>query len=211
MRPRWPVAEVAAGVGAERPSDEAARALGIWLDALAEWNAKIDLTAAKDDRAIAWLMLADAMVLAPALGTGSSVVDVGSGAGAPGLAIAILRPDLRVTLCEPLGKRAAFLRSVIGSLGRADVRIEPRRADALPRGAFDVAISRATFPPAEWLALGAELVRSGGDVWVFLAPKNADEAPPEDARCRLEETRAYVDGVTGANKRLVRFSVRVAP
>ena len=187
----------------------------MWLDALAEWNAKIDLTAAKDPRALVWLMLADAMLLARAVPQGSAVIDVGTGAGAPGLALALLRPDLRVTLCEPLGKRAAFLRSAIGALGRTDVTLEPKRVDVvrsrrpasggsggqLERGRFDVAISRATFSPSEWLAAGKDLARPGGSVWVFLA----QDAPPESAGCTQAETLSYVDGATGASKRLVRY------
>src|SRR5512143_3687914 len=97
----WPIADVAAELGLAAPADSVARALGAWLDALAEWNAKMDLTAAKDATALAWLMLGDAMMLAPKIAQGASVVDVGTGAGAPGLALAILRPDLRVTLAEP--------------------------------------------------------------------------------------------------------------
>src|SRR4051794_21721280 len=105
----WPIAGVAAELGLA--VDATTPALARWLDALAEWNAKIDLTAAKEPHALAWLMLADAMMLAPQVAKGARVVDVGTGAGAPGLALAILRPDLRVTLAEPLGKRAAFLRT----------------------------------------------------------------------------------------------------
>ena len=197
----WPVEEVARGVGARVPDAATGRALEVWLDALALWNAKIDLTAAKEPRAIAWLMLADAMMLTGAVPEAAAVVDVGTGAGAPGLALAILRPDLRVTLCEPLGKRAAFLRTVIGTLGRTDVLLRAERAEKLPRGGFEVAISRATFPPAEWLAVGAELVRPGGSVWVLLAQDDA----PKDARCATAETLSYVDTSTGAKKRLVRY------
>jgi 16S rRNA (guanine527-N7)-methyltransferase len=172
-------------------------ALTTWLDALAEWNAKIDLTAAKDPKALAWLMLADAMVLAPHVAKGARVVDVGTGAGAPGLALAILRPDLKVTLAEPLGKRAAFLRTVIGLLGRTDVTLLPKRGDALDKGAFDVAISRATLAPDEWLALGRTLVVPGGEVWVFLAE---GEAPP-DAKSEIAWTEP-----PGKKRRLVRYA-----
>ncbi len=182
----WPIADVAAELGLAAPAEPVARALGTWLDALAEWNAKMDLTAAKDATALTWLMLADAMVLAPKIPEGASVVDVGTGAGAPGLALAILRPDLKVTLAEPLGKRAAFLRTVIGTLGRTDVALLGKRGEALPRDAFDVAISRATLSPEDWLALGLELAR---EAWVFLA---ADAAPSRPGAA-LRETVAYAD------------------
>jgi 16S rRNA (guanine527-N7)-methyltransferase len=189
------LAEVAAELGVAPVTETAA--LSTWLDALAEWNAKIDLTAAKDAVALTWLMLADAMVLAPHVAKGARVVDVGTGAGAPGLALAILRPDLRVTLAEPLGKRASFLRTVIGLLGRTDVTLLPKRGDALDKAAFDVAISRATLPPEEWLALGRTLVVPGGDVWLFLAEGEA----PAGAKDEIAWTEP-----PGKKRRLVRYA-----
>jgi 16S rRNA (guanine527-N7)-methyltransferase len=196
-RMQWPIADVAAELGLPAPAEASSRAIATWLDTLAEWNAKIDLTAAKDPRAIAWLMLADAMKLAPAIAKGASVVDVGTGAGAPGLALAILRTDLRVTLAEPLAKRASFLRTVIGTLGRMDVTLLGKRGDELARGAFDVAVSRATFAPEEWLALGLELVVPHGEVWLFLAEGEA----PAGARDEI----AWVEPPLGKRRRLVRY------
>jgi len=162
-----------------------------------EWNAKIDLTAAKDPKALVWLMLADAMALEPHLAKGARVVDVGTGAGAPGLALALLRPDLRVTLAEPLGKRASFLRTVIGLLARTDVTLLPKRGELLEKAAFDVAISRATLAPEEWLALGRTLVVPNGDVWLFLAEV---EAPPGQA-----SEVAWTEP-PGKKRRLVRYA-----
>jgi len=190
------LAEVAAELG--RPLEGATvAAVSIWLDALVEWNAKIDLTAAKDPKALVWLMLADAMALEPHLAKGARVVDVGTGAGAPGLALALLRPDLRVTLAEPLGKRASFLRTVIGFLARTDVTLLPKRGELLEKAAFDVAISRATLAPEEWLALGRTLVVPNGDVWLFLAEV---EAPPGQA-----SEVAWTEP-PGKKRRLVRYA-----
>ncbi len=199
----WPARDVSSKLGVAI-DDKTLAALGTWLDVLAEWNAKMDLTAAKDARALVWLMLADALMLSRAIARGASVVDVGTGAGAPGLALAILRPDLRVTLCEPLGKRSAFLRTAIGALGIAkDVSIETKRGEDLEKRRWDVAISRATIAPAEWLDLGASLVRASGEVWVMLAQEDA----PTRAGCDAIETLAYDDDVTGAKKKLVRYVV----
>src|SRR5450631_1577355 len=118
----WRIHEVAAATGlALDPAAE--RALSLWLDTLAVWNARMDLTAAKTPDDIAELMLTDAFVIASRVPKGASVVDVGSGAGAPGLGIALARPDLRVALVEPLGKRVSFLRTVTGSVHRTDVSV----------------------------------------------------------------------------------------
>jgi 16S rRNA (guanine527-N7)-methyltransferase len=129
------------------------------------------------------------------------VVDVGAGAGAPGLALAVLRPDLKVTLVEPRGKRASFLRTVSGELGRSDIAIERVRGDVLPSGGWDVAVSRATLPPADWLELGTRLVAPGGTVWVFVA----QEGPMTCVGAALQADVAYVWPLTGARRRALAY------
>ena len=133
------------------------------------------------------------------------MIDVGSGAGAPGLALAILRPDLVVTLAEPLVKRAAFLRTVIGTLERLDVTIEVQTGEALARsspGAWDVALARATLPPPAWLRLAAQLVAPGASAWVFLA---REDAPSHPSMTR-EDSLDYAWPLTNVDRTLVRFA-----
>ncbi len=144
------------------------------LDLVVTWNARVDLTAARDARELVDLYLADALVLAaadPGLEAepgGQRWIDVGSGAGAPGLVLQLLRPELDLTLVEPRAKRVAFLRSALGTLlSSRTALVLDRRSDALPEQTHDVAVSRATFGPSEWLAEGARLSR--GRVWVLLA------------------------------------------
>ena len=135
---------------------------------------------------------------------GARVVDVGTGAGAPGLALALLRPDLRVTLVEPLGKRAAFLRTVLGEVGRADVAIERDRGEAHGgRRAWDVALSRATLAPQAWLDLGVTLAGPGGVVWVLLAKEGA----PANPHAVPEDSITYAWPLTGAERRAVVYRV----
>jgi 16S rRNA (guanine527-N7)-methyltransferase len=180
--------------------------LGIatWLERLQEWNARIDLTAARTPEELVDLMLADALVLAAHLPSGVRVVDVGTGAGAPGLPLCLVRDDLRMTLVEPLGKRASFLRTVLGAVGRMDVRLERGRGEALAgEPSFDVAISRATLAPAAWLSLGTELVVPGGSVWTLLA----GDVPPSHPRAVLAEQHAYVWPLTGVSRRAARYRV----
>jgi len=172
----WRVRDVAAATGLSL-SAEAESAVSRWLDTLATWNARMDLTAARTSDDAAELMLADAFVLASHVPGGVSLVDVGTGAGAPGLALALARPDLRVTLVEPLGKRVSFLRTVIGTLRRTDVVLVPQRGEDVS-SLFDVAVSRATLDPADWLALAARLVSPGGSAWALVASRDAVPAPP---------------------------------
>jgi 16S rRNA (guanine527-N7)-methyltransferase len=132
-------------------------------------------------------------------------VDVGTGAGAPGLALAILRPDLDVTLVEPLPKRGAFLRTVLGTLA-----LTPRvtllgqkgekLASAQPNG-WDVALARATLAPAPWLDLASGLLKPGGSAWVFLAREPNPEAPG----FACVDDIPYIWPLTKAERRLVRY------
>jgi 16S rRNA (guanine527-N7)-methyltransferase len=183
---------------------EARRPLSQWLDLLSEWNKRIDLTAARTDAELVDLMLADAALLAKHITPDAKVVDVGTGAGAPGLALALMRPDLVVTLVEPLAKRASFLRTVIGTVRRTDVTILRERGDAVAArspNAFDVAISRATLPPASFIPLGLRLARR---TWVLLAR----EEPPDVASARIDVDIAYEWPATKAQRRAVRYVAR---
>lgn len=99
----------------------------------------------------------------------SSVCDVGSGAGLPGLVLAIARPDLTVTLLEPLQRRADFLREVVDELGLPHVRVVRGRAEEHPAGrAYEIVTARAVAPLdrlARWCR------RLGGDGSILLAIK----------------------------------------
>ncbi|MDD9936045.1 MAG: class I SAM-dependent methyltransferase, partial [Myxococcales bacterium] len=101
------------------PGSHVRELLGRYLEQVATWNRKLDLTAAKGPEAQVEVMLADAMVLSdPQLCPASArVLDVGTGAGAPIVPLLILRDDLSAVCLEPLHKRAAFLRTASARLG----------------------------------------------------------------------------------------------
>lgn len=190
-------------LGAE-VAPEGIERLAAFVELVSAYNAKIDLTAARSDDELVDLMVADALVLALRLPNRARVVDVGSGAGAPGLPLALVRPDLDVTLVEPLHKRVAFLRTATGALlasSRARPRVERARGEDLhARGArFDAAVSRATLAPKAWLSLGAKLALA--EVWVLLA---RDE-PPDLATWTQAADLRYRWPLTGAERRLIRF------
>lgn len=181
---------------------EASRpAVQTWLDLMREWNKRMDLTAARSDDELFDLMLADALALAPRIPEKARVVDVGCGAGAPGLALALVRTDLVVTLVEPLSKRIAFLRTVLGTLGRTDIVLAKEKGEATavrgPNG-WDVAISRATLAPAQWIPLGLQLAPVA---WALLAREEAPEVPST----RLTEDVAYTWPLTNAGRRAVAY------
>jgi len=158
-----------------RLSDPEAAALLRFAALLIEWNAHINLTGAKTVESLIGEHLPDAFAVASVLSEAKRVVDVGSGGGLPAIPLALLRPTLDLTLVEPLAKKVAFLRTAVRELGlAAHVRVQAGRAEDLPPGAFDVALSRATFPPAVWVGVGARLVRPGGRVLVLTVPGSID-------------------------------------
>jgi 16S rRNA (guanine527-N7)-methyltransferase len=174
---------------------KATNALSAWMDLIATWNARIDLTAARSPEELVDLMLADAIVIAPELAAGTRIVDVGAGAGAPGLAIGMLRHDVSVTLAEPLQKRVAFLRTVVGTAACKNVEVMRARASDLAPN-FDAAVSRATFAPDRWLDMATAIAAPGGAIWVLLAR----EFPPLLLDWRPAWGRVYRWPLTGADR-----------
>lgn len=107
--------------------------------------------------------LLNCAMLAEAIPSESTVVDLGSGAGLPGLVLAIARPDLRITLVEPLERRTTFLGEVVDTLGLGDVEVVRGRAESLHgRRVFDVVTSRALAPFARLVAWSMPLVAPNG-------------------------------------------------
>lgn len=140
---------------------------------LIQWNRKINLTGARSTGTLVTEHYPDAFALAKRLDRPGRLIDVGSGGGLPALPLALLRPGLVVRLCEPIAKKGAFLRTAIRELGLGDrVSLDTRRGEELAKAGerFDAATSRATFEPAAWLALGRQLVRPGGQVFVLTVP-----------------------------------------
>jgi 16S rRNA (guanine527-N7)-methyltransferase len=172
--------------------------LAAYLDAVVEWNSKTDLTAARSTDELVDLFLADAIVLA-GHEEGGAWVDVGTGAGAPGLVVAMMRPDVRMTLVEPKDRRVAFLRSMIGKFSLTRVTVERGRSDRLPGAGWDIAVSRATLPPTEWLREGTRLSRTA--TWVLLAK----DEPPSSVGTRIDADLRYQWPITGAARRAVRY------
>jgi len=140
--------------------------------------------------------------------TEASVCDIGSGAGLPGLVMAIRRPDLTVTLVEPLLRRTSFLDEAVAQLGLANVEVVRARAEALHgHRTFDVVTSRAVAPLDRLSRWSLPLVRSGG---AFLAMKGSSvQAELESAAQAIRAGGGVVDGVVELGRDLVDPPVRV--
>jgi len=177
---------------------EALPQLVTWLDLVVAWSERVDLTAARDADTLVDLLLADAALLASTQLTGS-VIDVGSGVGAPAIPLAILRPSLTLTLVEPRERRAAFLRTSCGTLSRPDIRLLRKRSMEVETRVAELALSRATLPPPLWLREGARLAQRG--VWVLLG----QDEPPTLPSWHADLDLSYDWPLTGGRRRAVRY------
>ena len=143
--------------GYQAITSEAATLLASFAELVSTWGQRTDLVSAKTLDALFEVLFLDAGEMSSLVELRARVVDVGAGAGAPAIPLAIARPDLSFTLVEPRRRRVAFMRTCVGALGLADrVRVVEGRHDAITER-FDVAYSRATFSPEEWVAIGATL------------------------------------------------------
>jgi len=133
--------------------------------------------------------LLNCAVLSDVLPEGADVADLGSGAGLPGIVLAIRRPDLRVTLVEPLLRRATFLTDVVARLGldRVDV-VRIRAEDLHGQAEFSVVTARAVAPLPRLLGWSMPLVRRGGELVAMKGSSAAQEV--EDAAGDLRRWHA---------------------
>ena len=142
-----------------------------------------------------------------------SVADIGSGAGLPGLVLAIARPDVEWTLVEPMERRVIWLNEQVSALGLENVTVLRARAeDVRPVGVFDVVTARAVSALRTLIPLTAPLVREGGEL-AFLKGLNVaneiDAAQKQIKRFRLSDVRVEVlgEGVLGETTRVLRARV----
>lgn len=159
------------------PADAAVlERLDVYARLLVEWNEKMNLTAITDPYGVTVKHMADSLQILPLLPTGTfSLIDVGTGAGFPGVPVAVCRPDCRVTLLDGLNKRLVFLEAVCKELGLDTVRVHARAEEAarqsVHREVYDIATARAVARLPVLCEYCLPFVRVGGR---FIAMKGPD-------------------------------------
>lgn len=139
--------------------------------------------------------------------------DVGSGAGLPGLVLAIARPDVTWTLIEPMERRVAWLTEQVEELGLSNTTVVRARAEEVESRQFDVVTARAVSALRTLLPWTAPLVRNGGEI-ALLKGRNVDAevgaAAKQIKKYRLSDVRTEVlgDGVLAETTRVLRATVR---
>lgn len=157
------------------PLDETALSrLEKYADLLVEWNQKINLTAILDPEGIAVKHFLDCIEIFKYVDIpeGSSVIDIGTGAGFPGVVMKIVRPDIKLTLMDSLNKRVAFLQELCSALGLEVECIHSRAEDITQdrREKYDFAVARAVANMRVLCEYCLPYVRVGGS---FIAMKGA--------------------------------------
>ena len=149
------------------PAESAALAQFVAL--VLRWNAVYNLTGVRGADEIVDRHLVESMALRPHL-KGARIADVGSGAGLPGVPLAIAAPERRFTLIESRAKRVRFLRHVVAELNLANTEVAHSRAEDLRvERAFDTVLARAVAPPAELLAVCRHLTAPGSILLLLTA------------------------------------------
>jgi len=188
--PATELAERLAARGLAAASAEA-ESLAAYLALLEQWNRVHNLTGPADRHELIDRHLIESLALAPFI-VGPSVADIGSGAGLPGLPLAIRCPQFHFTLIESRRKRVSFLRHVAATLGLANVSVAHGRAESLALPTFATVLARAVAPPAELLALVTPLLAAGGRLVLLAGADKGGEiiALASEADAELESGSA---------------------
>lgn len=158
-----------------RPTDEQLAHTAAWLGAVSTWNKVYNLTAVRDAKEQLEKLVFDSLAALPFLRAGA-VLDVGSGAGAPGLPLAIFAPKNAYTLIDAVMKKVYFLERCIDDLGLAHVRAVHKRLEQLKATtAYDTIVSRGVGGADRLLRAGAHLAKQSTRWIVFRPAKAAPE------------------------------------
>ncbi|MCC8402132.1 16S rRNA (guanine(527)-N(7))-methyltransferase RsmG [Paraburkholderia sp. MMS20-SJTN17] len=155
-------------------ADEQQRKLLDYVALLAKWNNVYNLTAIRDPRQMLVQHILDSLSIVPHLAPRgpSSVLDVGSGGGLPGIVLAIVLPDWTITTNDIVHKKTAFQAQAKAELGLANLSVVTGRVETLRPGAevpakFDVIVSRAFAELADFVTLARHLVANQGAIWAM--------------------------------------------
>jgi 16S rRNA (guanine527-N7)-methyltransferase len=151
----------------------------VYMEELKKWNEKINLTSIVEDKEIIVRHFLDSLVLCAFLAGGERVLDMGSGAGFPGLVLSIVNPALIVTCMDKVEKKVKFMRHIIRTLGLEGASaVSARAEDEGPlgelSGSFDVVLSRAFAGISDFLTLSIPYLKPGGRILAVKGPKSVE-------------------------------------
>ena len=182
---------------------------------LAEWNERMNLTAITDPVEVAEKHFADSLAALPYLKAGMSVIDVGTGAGFPGVPLLIMEPGLELTLADSLQKRLTFLDALLKELDLKAALVHGRAEDLgqnkLYRERFDAAISRAVASLPVLLELTTPFVKVGGTAIAYKGDGAEEMKNAKGAAFLLHVQLRQVNLESSLGRRCLIFADKTAP
>ncbi|MGI9533577.1 MAG: 16S rRNA (guanine(527)-N(7))-methyltransferase RsmG [Thermodesulfobacteriota bacterium] len=170
--------------------DKGTRELGVHLDniqiqkfinylmLLKQWNNKVNITSITDDKDIVIKHFLDSLSVSNLLNNDTNLLDIGSGGGFPGLPLAIVQPELNVTLLDSVQKKAVFMKEVVRNLGLNNVEVVQGRAEdkknKIKRNSFGSVITRAVSGIKEVLDLSLPYIKNDGKVLLMRGKEEED-------------------------------------
>jgi 16S rRNA (guanine527-N7)-methyltransferase len=183
------VSEAARKLGLELAPEQLAR-LGDYARLLQDWNRRINLVSRRDIGRVLSYHVVDSLAVSSLIPAAARVCDLGTGAGLPGIPLAVARPDANVLLVESQQKRCQFLTAAVGTLQIANAEVRSGRAEDLPGMDCDVIVSRLTGPVRDAIKYASRHRRPEGIIVLY-------------------KTRAASDELTEAARTLARLKLRV--
>ena len=190
---------------ADSPSELIASQLVSYLDLLVKWNRKINLTSEKTSSEILHRHIFDSLQYAKVISPNDNIMDIGTGAGFPGVPLKIVYPNLALTLVESQRKRCSFLEAVVFNLALQNTRVVNERAEEiLPKPRVNVVILRAVSDIKTCLDLAVPFLAKGGKVVLKKEPEITNSTVmPDDDFSLIEEVE--VIGFNGKKSSLLVF------
>jgi 16S rRNA (guanine527-N7)-methyltransferase len=177
-----------------------------FLALLAQWNENINLTAIREPAAMVPLHILDSLTARPFL-KGERIVDVGCGAGLPGLPLAMLEPGRHFTLVDGTLKKIRFVQAAIAELGLTNAEaVHERIEHHQPPGNFDTAISRALAPLPEFVRQAGGAVGRGGQLLAMKGKVPEDEIAALPAGWRAAEVAKVTVPGLEAERHIIRVT-----
>ncbi|MBU8897235.1 16S rRNA (guanine(527)-N(7))-methyltransferase RsmG [Corallococcus sp. H22C18031201] len=179
---------------------------------LLKWNAKVNLTAITAPEEVLEKHFLDSLAVLPEVTGATSLLDLGAGAGFPGLPLRVALPSLGVTLVDAVGKKVAFIKAASATLGLGVRGLHARaegkpEAEGIPRA--QLLIARAFMDLPDWLALAPAYVEPGGRVVAMLGKAQTDAdlaARAAERNLKVVSARAYRLPFSGAERQVVVFA-----
>ena len=179
-----------------------------YIALIVKWNKVYNLTAVREPEAMIGHHLLDSLAVLPHLTGVGRLIDVGSGAGLPGIPLAIARPDMKIALLDSSHKKTTFMRQACLELGLTNAEVVCERVEQWqPQDKYDAVISRAYSELKEFVRLSAHLVAKGGKLYAMKGVYPVEEIAQLKDSAKVDEVIALTVPGLAAQRHLVIIGV----